>query len=241
MYRIAIAVTFWISLSCSPRQQQEQQVSQANEKTEYTAVEFNELIQKTANLQLVDVRTPEEFRKGHIEHAANVNINGEEFQDQIRALDKSKPVYIYCLSGARSKAAANYLRKEGYQEVYEMPGGILEWRNAGLPEIVLEKRESGGMTLAEYQKLLQTDKLALVDFYAVWCAPCKKMEPYLEKISTEMADKVTVIRIDADDNPDLCKELGVSALPVLKLYKNEDLVWEHAGFIEEEGVRSQLN
>ncbi|MCC5936695.1 MAG: redoxin domain-containing protein [Lunatimonas sp.] len=241
MHRLVTALLVLVGLSCAPRQQQEQQSSQVTDKIEFTAGEFNELIKKASNLQLVDVRTPEEFRKGHIEHAANVNINGDQFKDQMRALDKSKPVYIYCLSGARSKVAAQYLRENGYQEVYEMPGGILEWRSAGLPEVVLEKRESGGMNLAEYEELLKTDKLALVDFYAAWCAPCKKMEPYLEKISEEMADKVTVIRIDADDNPDLCKELGVLALPVLKLYKNEDLVWEHSGYIEEEGVRSQLN
>lgn len=241
MQRIATAFLVLVSLSCAPRQQQEQQGSEPTEKTEFSAIDFNELVKNAPNLQLVDVRTPEEFRKGHIEHAANVNINGDQFEDQMRALDKSKPVYIYCLSGARSKSAAQYLRENGYQQVYEMPGGILEWRSAGLPEIVLEKRESGGMNLAEYEALLKTDNLALVDFYATWCAPCKKMEPYLEKISKEMPDRVTVIRIDADENPDLCKELGVSALPVLKLYQSEELVWEHAGYIEEEGVRSQLN
>ncbi|EON77638.1 thioredoxin [Lunatimonas lonarensis] len=239
MHRFVWGLLIFASLSCSTRQ--EEGKDQNQEKIELSAEEFNERISKIPDVQLVDVRTPEEFRKGHIENAANVNINGEQFRDQIRALDKSKPVYIYCLSGARSKAAANFLRDDGYENVYEMPGGIMEWRSKDLPETILESRESGGMTLAEYRTMLQTDKLALVDFYATWCAPCKKMKPYLEKISEEMADKLTLIRIDVDNNPDLCKELGVSALPVLKLYKNEDVIWEHNGYIDEDGVRAQLN
>jgi thioredoxin 1 len=239
MRRFVWGLLIFASLSCSTRQDEGK--NHIQEKIELSAEEFNELISKIPDVQLVDVRTPEEFRKGHIENAANVNINGEQFRDQIRALDKSKPVYIYCLSGARSKAAAKFLRDDGYENVYEMPGGIMEWRSKDLPETVLESRESGGITLAEYRTMLQTDKLTLVDFYATWCAPCKKMKPYLERISEEMADKLTLIRIDVDDNPDLCKELGVSALPVLKLYENEDIIWEHDGYIDEEGVRAQLN
>ena len=96
------------------------------------------------------------------------------------------------------------------------------------------------MSLEQYQSLLHSDKLILVDFYADWCAPCKKMKPYLEKIAVEMADKITVVRIDADENAELCKKLNVTALPVLKLYKNNELVWENEGYIEEESVRKQL-
>ena len=56
-----------------------------------------------------------------------------------------------------------------------------------------------------------------------------------------MADKVTLLRIDADENAELCKELKVTALPVLKLYKGDKLIWENEGFIDEQAVRKQLN
>lgn len=91
-----------------------------------------------------------------------------------------------------------------------------------------------------FQEIINSDKPVLVDFYAEWCAPCKKMEPYLEKIAFEMADRVTVIRIDADKNAELCKTLNVSALPVLKLYKNNKEIWQNTGYVGENEVREQI-
>jgi thioredoxin len=96
------------------------------------------------------------------------------------------------------------------------------------------------MSKQQFDALLSSDKLVLIDFYADWCAPCKKMKPYLDEISRDMADKVVVIRINADDNQALCKELKIDALPVLQLYKNKTLSWTNAGFIEKAEVVKQL-
>jgi thioredoxin-like negative regulator of GroEL len=63
---------------------------------------------------------------------------------------------------------------------------------------------------------------------------------YLEKILNDMADKVLLIRINADDNQSLCKELRIDALPVLQLYKNKTLIWTNTGFIEKAEVVKQL-
>jgi thioredoxin len=126
----------------------------------------------------------------------------------------------------------------GFENVYVMEGGMMKWRNADLPEI--EKSASAGMTVEHYNSLLKSETLVLVDFYAEWCAPCRKMEPYLKKIASEMPDKVKIIRINADENTELCKELNVSALPVLKLYKNNNVIWENLGFVEETEVRKQI-
>ena len=66
------------------------------------------------------------------------------------------------------------------------------------------------------------------------------MKPYLDEISKDMADKVIVVRINADDNRALCKELSVDALPVLQLYKNKSMIWANTGFIEKAEVVKQL-
>ena len=55
-----------------------------------------------------------------------------------------------------------------------------------------------------------------------------------------MPDKVKIIRINADENTELCKELNVSALPVLKLYKNNKIVWNNLGFVSEQEVKKQI-
>lgn len=208
-------------------------------KTSLTATEFAEKIKQQPDAPILDVRTPDEFSEGHVKDAKNYDWNGNYFQEQIFLLDKSKPVFVYCLSGGRSGAAAEKMRAEGFKEVYEMQGGLLKWRAAGLPETGAAPAPSG-MSRATFDSLLVTDKMVLIDYYATWCAPCQKMKPYLEEIASTMADKVVVIRIDIEDNRNLCKELGIEALPVLQLYKNKVMTWNHTGFIGKEEVLKQL-
>ncbi|MBK8699393.1 MAG: thioredoxin [Saprospiraceae bacterium] len=204
-----------------------------------SAREFSSQLEKTPEAILLDVRTPEEFSKGHLKSALNYNFNDAKFEEQVAGLDRSKPVFVYCLSGGRSNSAAGLLSKKGFTSVYDMAGGIMKWRAAGLPE-AKNRSALNGMNLDDFNKLLVSDKLVLIDFYADWCAPCKKMKPYLEEISKEKATEVVVIRINADDHQLLCKELKIDALPVLQLYKAGNMVWNHSGFIEKAQVVNQI-
>lgn len=215
------------------------QTNSAN-KTSLSATEFADKIKELPSATIIDVRTPDEFSKGHLINSVNYDWNGNEFDKQIAKLDQSKPVFVYCLSGGRSSSAANKLRAEGFKTVYELAGGIMKWRGANLPETTDNTVTSNGMTKQQFDALLNSDKLVLIDFYADWCAPCKKMKPYLDEISKDMADKVIVIRINADDNQVLCKELKIDGLPVLQLYKNKTLTWTNTGFIDKAEVVMQL-
>lgn len=80
-----------------------------------------------SGIQLIDVRTPEEFAEYHIEGAKNIDIFSEDFDEQIQQLDKNEPVYVYCRSGKRSNDAAQKMQKMGFQKIYDLQGGILEW------------------------------------------------------------------------------------------------------------------
>ena len=210
-------------------------------QTNLSATEFAEKIKAMPQAPVVDVRTPEEFEKGHLVNSKNIDWNNSNFEEQISKLDKTQPVFVYCLSGGRSSSAASKMRQDGFKQVYELNGGIMKWRAANLPETTEASIISPGMSKQQFEQLLVTDKLVLVDFYADWCAPCKKMKPYLDEISKDRTDKVTVIRINADDNQALCKELKIDALPVLMLYKNKALTWENKGFIEKADVVKHLN
>ena len=200
---------------------------------------FVEKMAATKEFNLVDVRTPEEFEKGHIENAQNIDLNAGDFDSKVSGLDKNKPVFLYCLTDTRSEAAAKKLRDNGYQ-VYMLKGGILKWRAENLPEVGNEKTVASGMTMEAFKELINTDKVVLVDFYADWCGPCKKMEPYLNEISKDM-EGVKLVRIDTDENPVLTQQMGIQALPYLQIYKNNEKVWENLGFIEKDGVVQQLN
>ena len=94
---------------------------------------------KDKNRQLIDVRTPQEYASGHIQHAVNINWNDQKlFTESLKGFDKNKPVYLYCRSGVRSAKAAAQLSKQGFT-VYDIQGGILEWEKQELP--LEEKKE----------------------------------------------------------------------------------------------------
>lgn len=202
-----------------------------------SALAFSEKIKTTQNPQIIDVRTAEEFSSDHIDNAVNINWNDENFLKNIEKYDKSKPVFVYCLSGGRSKKAAYKLEESGFKTIYDLDGGILKWNALGLEK---PSEKIIGMCSQEYAELLNTDKKVLINFYAEWCEPCKKMAPYLLKMQKELVDKVVIVRLNADENKTLLKNLKIDELPVLILYENKELKWRHAGFLSEEDLKKQL-
>lgn len=85
------------------------------------------------DVQLVDVRTPQEFSEGHLKNATNFDIYEPDFTSHFAELDKEKPVLVYCRSGKRSADAAALLEEAGFKEIYNLDGGILRWEDAGKP------------------------------------------------------------------------------------------------------------
>lgn len=78
-------------------------------------------------------------------------------------------------------------------------------------------------------EVLQSDIPVVVDFWAEWCAPCKKIAPLLEEISNEMADKLKIVSLDIDSNPATVRDQAVLSAPTLKIYKNGEAVAEIIG------------
>ncbi|MEY3321980.1 MAG: hypothetical protein RLZZ417_1563 [Bacteroidota bacterium] len=90
---------------------------------------FKEMIHLN-KVQLVDVRTPEEFLAGHIENAKNINFNDSNFKQVISStLNKNKPVALYCRSGRRSASALAVLKEMGFTTIYDLEGGFLNWQS----------------------------------------------------------------------------------------------------------------
>lgn len=79
---------------------------------------------------LIDVRTPEEFKSGHIPGAVNIDV--QVLPQRLAEIPRDKAVVLYCRSGNRSNYAAHLLQRAGYTEVYDL-GGIGDWRAAGYP------------------------------------------------------------------------------------------------------------
>jgi len=74
--------------------------------------------------------------------------------------------------------------------------------------------------LSFQQDVINSDKPVLVDFWAEWCGPCKMIGPALEEISDELSDRVTIAKINIDENPDAPGRYGVRGIPTMILFKN---------------------
>lgn len=79
------------------------------------------------DVQLVDVRTPAEFKEGYIENAILIDFKAEDFSSKMEELDKNKPVYLYCRSGKRSGLASLILKDLGFKDIVDLEGGYLAW------------------------------------------------------------------------------------------------------------------
>ncbi|WP_299184646.1 rhodanese-like domain-containing protein [uncultured Aquimarina sp.] len=95
-----------------------------------TVAEMDSLLEME-KVQLVDVRTPQEYAEGHIEGAINIDFSDENFETLISEVDKTKPVAVYCGRGGRSGKCSAYMKKAGFTKIYDLDGGITEWKYKG--------------------------------------------------------------------------------------------------------------
>ena len=100
-----------------------------------SAVQVYEAVYGEDSLQLVDVRTADEFEVSHLKNAQNICVTSEDFKEKVAGLDKEKPVYVYCKKGGRSARAATILKEMGFTKVYDLQGGLSSWQQEGLETI----------------------------------------------------------------------------------------------------------
>lgn len=96
-------------------------------------------------------------------------------------------------------------------------------------------------TQKDFDKLLASNPKLLIDFYAPWCGPCLKMEPFTQKLKEKYAGKVTVVRINIDEAKTLARQLKIESLPVVALYKDGKEVKRADGFQSEEALEGLIN
>ncbi|WP_168208956.1 rhodanese-like domain-containing protein [Chitinophaga sp. XS-30] len=188
-------------------------------------------------VQLLDVRTAEEFRTGYLPDALQADFtNKEEFFSRIRHVDKHKPVYIYCLSGGRSAAAAKWMRSNGYTNVVEMEGGIISWKKAGKTLTGSDKNPQ--MTISAYASAVSVKGWVLVDVGAAWCPPCRKMEPVVQQLVSDK--KLKRVNVDGGKDADVMKTINAGTLPTFLLYKDGKEVWRKEGLVTMEAFLAAM-
>ena len=88
---------------------------------------------KEAKIVVVDVRTEDEYKEGHIAGSKNIDINRAGFEEKLAELDKTKPILVHCAAGGRSTKSLETFKKLGFKTVTHLDGGFKDWKKAGNP------------------------------------------------------------------------------------------------------------
>ena len=95
-------------------------------------------------------------------------------------------------------------------------------------------------TAAEFKQMLAEKKTFLADFYATWCGPCKMLSYVLEDIAKEMGERIDIVKIDIDKEPELTEEMDITIIPGLFFIKNGEVASRYAGFLPKERLQARL-
>lgn len=91
------------------------------------------------------------------------------------------------------------------------------------------------------KSLLAEGKPMVVDFWATWCGPCRMMSPVVDKMAEKFDGRVTVGKLNVDENPEACEEYGVMSIPTMLFFKNGELVDRHVGACPEAALEERIN
>jgi thioredoxin 1 len=90
-------------------------------------------------------------------------------------------------------------------------------------------------------EVLGADKPVLVDFWAPWCGPCRMLSPVVEKVAGQLGDRVSFVKLNTDENPQIAGDYQVSGIPCLILFKGGKVVDRIVGFVPEQHIRQMLD
>ncbi len=195
--------------------------------------EFNKQI-TSEEVKLIDVRTPEEYNEGYIKGAINIDWNAGDFETAVTQFGKDQKIYLYCKSGTRSGNAFDLLKKLGYKNVFNLNGGITAWKAAQLPVETKASAQEATKPVEgnpiDFKTAIYGDKLVFVDFNAVWCGPCRRMQPFVDIIKEERSSDVLVYSIDTDKEVALAQEYQIFNLPTVILLKKGAVLYRKEGY-----------
>ena len=95
--------------------------------------------------------------------------------------------------------------------------------------------------MASFADKINSDKPTLVDFHAVWCGPCKMMEPILKAVHQKLGEKISFLKVDIDKNPQAANAFKIQGVPTLILFRNGQIKWRQSGVVSAHQLEQVLN
>ena len=227
-FKLIIACFF---LSCS-----------AQEYKDLEPQDFNQLINEKGGV-ILDVRTNGEIATGTLKDASMIDYYDVDFKNKISKIQKDKTVYVYCKSGGRSSRAAKLLIEAGQNEVINLKGGIMAWKRAGLPlsNINIKKDDNTKkLSINQFDNILSSNSLVLVDFHTLWCVPCRKLSPIIDELDKEYKGKIEILRVDIDISKDLANYYSINSVPTLLMFDRKKQIWRNTGLITKKELEQKI-
>lgn len=219
---------------------QSSQIKPEQPQQNYTETEIAKRLARVKNPQILDVRDAHEYAVSHIKGAINTTRDEARTDSIIATLDPNLPTLTYSNVGpGRGVTLAAELRKRGFKEVYHLPGGLAGWGGAGLP---IESTATGERAVPtdKFHQAVSKSDLLLVEFSTIHCPGCLRLKSIIAELQNEHK-QLEVVSVDFDDNVNLFKEEKIKAVPILRLYKKGEIVWEHLGFTEKSVIESEIS
>ena len=206
-------------------------------------IKFHE-IASASNITILDVRTSQERANGYINNSTHIDFYDDSFIDKVNLLNKENPIYIYCKVGGRSAKVSEKISELGFKDVYNLEGGFITWAGHNLPfEFNLENKSENlkqGFTKADIDSILSLNTKTLIYISTKWCAPCREMNPIVERLKRELPNHLQIINIDLDHNFFVKEMYNISSIPLFVLYENNKEVWRKNGIIAYSDIAEKL-
>lgn len=106
---------------------------------------------------------------------------------------------------------------------------ICRYENIGINFDIFEEKK---LSMSKFSEIINGDTPVLVDFYADWCQPCKMMAPILKQVKDSLGDKIKIIKIDTDKNPQLSERYNIRSIPTMILFKKGEQTWNNSGVMQ---------
>ena len=95
--------------------------------------------------------------------------------------------------------------------------------------------------IVEFEELVKTDKLIVLDFWAEWCGHCRNLSPIIEELSNEYSESVNIKKVNVDVNPDMSQKFGIRNLPTVLFIKNGEVLDKQVGFVPKNKYVEKIN
>jgi thioredoxin 1 len=95
--------------------------------------------------------------------------------------------------------------------------------------------------MATFNEIINSDKPVIVDFFAEWCGPCKMMAPILQQVKSELAENITIIKVDVDKNPEAAQAYQIQGVPTLMLFQKGEVKWRQSGVVPANAIKKVVS